>query len=253
MATGTGASAARPGAEPTVRAPSSSLRECIDADRLARLGSLTAAAVHGLRNPLVTVKSFLQLLSERYDDMEFRERFRRLAARELGRVEELLDDLAGLARNRGAASAELAPAVSAAGRLLGHYARAEAGELEVEPPPSAIRVALSPTDLQHLLVALGMHGLAWGGAGSRLRIEVAEPGHGPAADGPTCAPRHSGAIEIRLRCLPGDEREGRGPRPASGPLPLVVELLATRGGGAVRAEPSEGGELELRIRLPASG
>ena len=226
-------------AEERAGRPGIRLRQRIDADRLARLGSLTAAAVHGLRNPLVSVKSFLQLVSDRYDDVEFRERFRRLAARELARVEELLDDLATLARDRGAASAELAPAVAAAGRLLHHYARANGSEIRVEAPRPARRVALGPTDLEHLLVALGMYGLAWGGRGSQLRLEVADPA--------SAGSERAGSLEIRVRCLPGG-----GVRSEGESLPDVIRLIAARGGGSVATEAA-GGALDLRVRLPATG
>lgn len=53
---------------------------------------------HELRNPLVTVKTFAQLLPERFDDPAFRGRFYESLLRELDRMERLLEILAGYAR-----------------------------------------------------------------------------------------------------------------------------------------------------------
>lgn len=60
-------------------------------DRLASLGSLVAEIVHEIRNPLVSVKTFLQLLPERDDDPEFTESFLEVARDELQRIERLLN------------------------------------------------------------------------------------------------------------------------------------------------------------------
>jgi signal transduction histidine kinase len=47
--------------------------------------------VHEVRNPLVSVKTFLQLLPERRDDPEFLQSFLDVAGDELVRIERLLD------------------------------------------------------------------------------------------------------------------------------------------------------------------
>ncbi|MGI0016872.1 MAG: GAF domain-containing protein, partial [Nitrososphaera sp.] len=49
------------------------------ADRLSSLGLLTAGLAHEIRNPLVAIRTFTQLLPERYNDAEFREGFQGLA------------------------------------------------------------------------------------------------------------------------------------------------------------------------------
>ncbi|MBY0400043.1 hypothetical protein K2X89_07085, partial [Myxococcota bacterium] len=62
-------------------------------DRLAALGGLVSEIVHEIRNPLVAVKTFLQLLPERRNDPEFNEGFRTLVGEEVQRLERMLDDL----------------------------------------------------------------------------------------------------------------------------------------------------------------
>ena len=68
------------------------------ADRLASLGILTAALAHEIRNPLVAVKTFTQLLPERFDDEEFRNHFLRIVSGEVDRISTLINELLEFAR-----------------------------------------------------------------------------------------------------------------------------------------------------------
>lgn len=68
------------------------------ADRLSSLGLLTAGLAHEIRNPLVAIRTFTQLLPERYEDAEFREGFQGLALKEVDRICGLITDLLSFAR-----------------------------------------------------------------------------------------------------------------------------------------------------------
>jgi len=68
------------------------------ADRLAVLGTLAAGIAHEIRNPLVSVRTFIELLPERLHDEEFRTEFRQLTLAEIERVCGLLNDLLAFAR-----------------------------------------------------------------------------------------------------------------------------------------------------------
>jgi PAS domain S-box-containing protein len=67
------------------------------AERLAALEAIASGLVHEIRNPLVVVKTFTQLLPARFDDPAFREQFLRVAARALARIDHLLDRFRTLA------------------------------------------------------------------------------------------------------------------------------------------------------------
>ncbi|MBI4495715.1 MAG: GAF domain-containing protein [Deltaproteobacteria bacterium] len=68
------------------------------ADRLASLGTLTASLAHEIRNPLVSIKTFTQLLPERIEDEEFRSYFLNIASGEIDRLASLVDGLLEFAR-----------------------------------------------------------------------------------------------------------------------------------------------------------
>jgi PAS domain S-box-containing protein len=60
------------------------------AERLASFEAMAAGLVHEIRNPLVAIKAFSQLLPTRYQDPEYREAFSRVAGQEVRRIDDLL-------------------------------------------------------------------------------------------------------------------------------------------------------------------
>lgn len=88
---------------PAIAATAFSRLNQIDADvcrldRLAVLGELLAEVAHEIRNPLVSLKTFLDLLPEHLNDPEFHGEFRGVVLQELKRLERLLDTVLDHAR-----------------------------------------------------------------------------------------------------------------------------------------------------------
>jgi two-component system nitrogen regulation sensor histidine kinase GlnL len=62
-------------------------------DQLSSVGTLAAGMAHEIKNPLVTIKTFTQLLPQRYDDEDFRKGFSELVAQEVSRIDEIVNEL----------------------------------------------------------------------------------------------------------------------------------------------------------------
>ncbi len=67
-------------------------------DRLSSIGTLSAGMAHEIKNPLVTINTFTQLLPEQYDNAEFRETFFELVGKEARRIDTLVNRLLRFAR-----------------------------------------------------------------------------------------------------------------------------------------------------------
>lgn len=70
------------------------------AEQLATVGLLGASLAHEIRNPLVSIKTFVQLLPHHYQDQAFRDKFFRLIGDEVNRIDRLTEQLLDLAAPR---------------------------------------------------------------------------------------------------------------------------------------------------------
>lgn len=69
------------------------------AERLAAFQSMAAEIAHEIKNPLVAIKTFAELLPERFGDSDFRDGFSMVVAREIERISSLVDRLRGIAHS----------------------------------------------------------------------------------------------------------------------------------------------------------
>lgn len=70
------------------------------AEQLATVGLLGASMAHEIRNPLVSIKTFVQLLPTHYQDAAFRDKFFRLIGSEVARIDQLTQQLLDLSAPR---------------------------------------------------------------------------------------------------------------------------------------------------------
>lgn len=68
------------------------------ADRLAYLGGLASNIAHEIKNPLVAINTYFQLLPYKKDDVEFHTNFREIALKEIERINRIIEDMLNLAK-----------------------------------------------------------------------------------------------------------------------------------------------------------
>jgi PAS domain S-box-containing protein len=68
------------------------------AERLAYFEILASSLAHEIKNPLVAIKTFAQLIPQRHRDEHFVQEFSRIVTREVGRMERLIERLRTLSR-----------------------------------------------------------------------------------------------------------------------------------------------------------
>lgn len=67
-------------------------------DRLSSIGTLSAGMAHEIKNPLVTIKTFTQLLPQQYTDLDFRRTFFDLVGQEVMRIDTIVNRLLHFSR-----------------------------------------------------------------------------------------------------------------------------------------------------------
>jgi len=218
-------------------------------DRLASLGELLAEIAHEVRNPLVSVKTFLQLVPDRFDDPQFRERFREVVADEVRRIERLLDSVLAHAQPRNGASSggesALGPVLESVVQLLGQRGLERGIALEVDTPAGAPCVPMGSDALRQVVLNLTLNALDATPAGGRVRLWAGWRG---------------GASEIRVEDqgpgVPGALQErifepffsSKPERP--GGLGLAISRrLVEEAGGSLTVEDREGGGACFCVRF----
>jgi signal transduction histidine kinase len=104
------------------------------AEQLATVGLLGASLAHEIRNPLVSIKTFVQLLPNHYQDQAFRDKFFKLIGDEVTRIDRLTEQLLDLASPRvyTASAVEIHPVVRAGFDLVASKAAGKNIELRQE-------------------------------------------------------------------------------------------------------------------------
>jgi len=69
-------------------------------EKLAYLGKLASSVVHEIRNPLTTLKTFIEHCAAKYQDADFRAKFHTIVPAEISRMEGIVNQLLDLARPR---------------------------------------------------------------------------------------------------------------------------------------------------------
>jgi signal transduction histidine kinase len=65
----------------------------ISSEKLASLGTMAAGMAHEIKNPLVSLRTFTQLLPQRFEDEEFRKKFSAVVPQEIDKINKIAENL----------------------------------------------------------------------------------------------------------------------------------------------------------------
>jgi len=225
-------------------------------DRLAALGGLVAEIVHEIRNPLVSVKTFLQLLPERADDPEFRESFHQVASDELRRIERLLEVVLrhgrpsdGKSPGRSQASADPGEALESVRRLVSFRAADREVDLQVSAQGALPRVGLGEDALRQVLLNLSLNAIDATPPGGAVRLAL-RPQEGLLVvcvedDGPGIPERLRGRLFEPFFTTKGDRPGGLGL--------AISRRIVEEAGGRLSVTASTSGGARFEVALPRAG
>ncbi|HJQ83489.1 MAG TPA: ATP-binding protein [Candidatus Binatia bacterium] len=221
------------------------------ADRLSALGTLSAGVAHEIRNPLVSVRTFIQLLPERLGDEEFRTGFRDLALGEIERICGLINDLLAFSR---AAPADREPTdlndlAAQIARLIDAEARRRDVTVVCRPDPTLPLVVVNDAQVKQVLMNVILNAIQ--ACPQHGRVEIAtrtedEAGRRWCAvvvsdSGTGIPPEHLQRI-FEPFFSTKDAGSGLG-------LFIAHEIVAAHG-GAIRAVPRPQGGTDFSILFP---
>ena len=144
------------------------------ADRLSSLGLLTAGLAHEIRNPLVAIRTFTQLLPERYEDAEFREGFQSLALKEVDRICGLITDLLSFARpsKPNVALEDMNDVIDGIARILETQAKEKNVELTRDFAASLPKVWIDREQMKQVFMNLILNGIQAMSDGGTITIST---------------------------------------------------------------------------------
>jgi signal transduction histidine kinase len=229
-------------------------------DRLRSLETMAGGFAHEIRNPLTSIKTFIQLTPERKDDAEFIREFSQVVLEDVRRIERLIDEILGYARSMDPQLTEedINTAVSSCLYLLDAKARGRGITIQKELASDLPRVMLEHQQIKQALLNLFANALdAMGDRGGTLlvkthaverlkgrmdvRIDIEDTGHGiPAADlerifDPFYTTKHKSS-----------EHEGTG-------LGLfIAHQIIREHQGTIHVRSTEGAGTVFRITLPSA-
>lgn len=203
---------------------------------------------HELKNPMVTIKTFAQLLGERFDDADFRVRFQETVGGDIERMDELLEALLDFSRFTHPA-AERVPLYEqlrcVLEEILPEFTRRDATVSWGRKGEAGV-VFADRAQFHYVFKSLLRAALAQVKAGGKIQIDVDGDGSVTLAYPREGAPTSPFARYLDL------------PASAAGqePLPLqlhLAKILLERNGGRIELDHLEGGTVRIRTELPLPG
>jgi signal transduction histidine kinase len=146
--------------------------------RLAALGAMASGIAHEVKNPLVAIRTFAELLPERFTDEEFRTDFSRVVLQEIDRIDGLIGQLRGLALASERTMTPLdihGPLEQLLTLLKDQFERARVA-IAVARDRDTPRIAGNSDQIKQLFLNVLINAIEAMPDGGRLAVRVASPG-----------------------------------------------------------------------------
>ena len=146
------------------------------AERLASIGALASGLAHEIKNPLVAIRTFAELLPERFADEDFRNDFAQVAIKEIGRIDDLVARLRGLATKPAERFVPIdirTPIYETLALLRGHLEQARV-TAKITADSEAVPVAGDHAQLKQLFLNLFINATESMESGGELTIGITE-------------------------------------------------------------------------------
>lgn len=144
-------------------------------DRLRSLEIIAGGFAHEIRNPLTSIKTFIQLAPERKDDPEFIREFSKVVLDDVHRIERLIQEILDYARymEPKLTDEDLNEIVSSCVYFIEVKADSRGIKIEKDLAPELPRVMLDRQQIKQVLLNLLLNAMdAIGASGGRLRVRT---------------------------------------------------------------------------------
>lgn len=144
------------------------------AERLAAFSALVSGIAHEIKNPLVAIRTFAELLPDRFSEADFREDFARVVTTEIDRIDGLVGRLRGLAAPslRQTTGVDIREPINETLALLRGQLEQTQTALHREFTDSEPLVAVDPSQLKQLFLNLFLNAIEAMGHGGTLTVRV---------------------------------------------------------------------------------
>jgi PAS domain S-box-containing protein len=145
------------------------------AERLASFGALASGVAHEIKNPLVAIRTFAELLPERFADVDFRDDFSKVVVREIDRIDNLVARLRGIASapQRQTRPVDVRQSMSETLKLLRGQLEQSRTTVRYASEDDAPFVTIEDAQLKQLFLNILQNALEAMGHGGEVNIRVA--------------------------------------------------------------------------------
>jgi|GEM_PF-3210899 len=153
-------------------------------DRLATAGKLSANMAHEIKNPLVAIKTFTQLLPERQDDKKFLSEFGGTVGREVDRINQIVTDLLKFTKrsNEDKEPVRLHASVHDSISLVEHTFQTKQIEISLQLEAESDTIKGFPQQIQQILLNLLLNAKDAVDKGGHITVRTAVESSVPAGD-----------------------------------------------------------------------